>query len=77
MITCIDKNNKHFAYHYQKIMIMKELHKCFGDNHLVGKETIPSDNVFINTNIGIYFHMDATEFEGLLYTYCSEKSSII
>ena len=27
MMSCLDKNNKHFAYHYQKIMIVKELQK--------------------------------------------------
>ena len=60
-----------FYHHYQNIMIVKELQKCFGEIYS-GKKTIPTDVLFIMANIRIKFQMDAGEFEGLLYTILSE-----
>ena len=53
-------------------MIVKELQKCFGEIYLGGKKNITTDVLFIMENIRIDFHMDAAEFEGLLYTILSE-----
>ena len=36
IITCLDKNNKQFPNHNQKIMIVNELNICFGEIYLVG-----------------------------------------
>ena len=33
MIISLDKNNKTFPHHYQNIMIVEELYKCFGEIH--------------------------------------------
>ena len=73
MMSCLDKNNKHFAYRYQNIMIVKVLHKYFGEMYLRGKKIIRFDELFIITNIRIYCQMDVAEFEALLYTTLSEE----
>ena len=41
--------------------------------YLGDKEIISSDNSIIATSIGMDCHMDAAEFEGLLYTTLSEN----
>ena len=51
---------------------MKELQKSFGDIFLGGK-TISTDHLFILENLKINFHMDAIEFEVLLYNILYEK----
>ena len=38
IMTCLDKSNKTFAYHYQKITTIKELQHCFGEIYLGGKK---------------------------------------
>ena len=40
MMSCLDKNNKHFDYQYQNIIIVKELHNCFCEMYLGVKKTI-------------------------------------
>ena len=72
MMDSLDKNNKTFPHHYQNMMIVKELHNCFGEMYL-GKNTITTDGLFIITNIRIYCHMDVAKFEGLLYTILSKE----
>ena len=36
MMNSLDKNIKYFYHHYQKITIMKELQKIFGEMYLEG-----------------------------------------
>ena len=67
MMNWLDIKNKHFAYHDQNTMILKELQKTFGEMYLEVLKTISSDKLFIITNIRIVFKMDAAEFEDLLY----------
>ena len=67
-MNCIDIKNKQFLCHNQKITIVKELQKMFGEMYLCGKKTISSDELFNITNIRIDFQMDSAEFEGLIYT---------
>ena len=52
---------------------MKELQEKIGEIYLGGKETISTDIFFILANIRINCHMDASEFEGLLYNMLSEE----
>ena len=54
-------------------MIFRELQKCFGEIYLGGKKTISTDMFFILENIITNFQMDASEFEGMLYTMFSEE----
>ena len=55
-------------------MIVKELQISWGEIYLGGKKTIATDVCIIISNIGIYFQMDAAEFEGCLYTILSEET---
>ena len=64
---------QHFVHNFQKIMIMMELQKCFGEIYLGEKN--PTDHLFILENIMINCQMDASEFEGLLYIILSEEPS--
>ena len=73
MMSCLDKNNKHFDYQYQNIIIVKELHNCFCEMYLGVKKTIFYDESFIVTNIRTDCQMDAADFEGLSYTTFSEN----
>ena len=50
---------------------MKELQKCFGEIYLGEKNS--TDRFFILANIRIYFQMNASESEGLLYNMLSEE----
>ena len=68
----VSKKSQHFVHNFQKIMIMKELQKCFGEIYSGGKKTISTDHFFILENLRIHFQMDASEFEGLLYSMLSE-----
>ena len=53
-------------------MIMKELQKCFDEIYLGGGGN-STDMFFILANIMTDCRMDASEFEGLLYTMFSEE----
>ena len=63
----------HFDHNFQKIMIMKEFQKKIGEIYLGGGKIISTDMFFILENIRINCHMDASEFEGLLYNMLSEE----
>ena len=52
-------NGEQCVYHYQNILILKDIHKSFGAINFGGKKTIVTDNFFIVTNIRIYQQMDA------------------
>ena len=52
---------------------MKELQKCFGEIYS-GEKSISTDVFFILENPRINCHMDAGEFEGLLYNMLSEET---
>ena len=69
----LDKNYDQFASHYQNILTVKELQKGFSEMYLSGKKKIIYVDIFIVTNKRIYFQMDASEIEGLLYTTLSEN----
>ena len=59
MISSLDKNNKTIVHHYQTITIVKEIQNFFGEIYLGGDNIITTDALFIFSNIGIDFHMDA------------------
>ena len=71
MRNSLDKNDNQFASHYQKILILKESQKCFGEMYLCGKKTFLSNDLFIVSNIRIYCQMNAAGFEGLFYNTSS------
>ena len=52
-------------------MILRELQKCFDEIYLGGKKS--TDTFFILANITTNCQMDASEFEGMLYTMLSEE----
>ena len=52
-------------------MIMRELQKFYGEIYL-GEKINSTNMFFILENIMTNFQMDASEFEGLLYTMLSE-----
>ena len=54
-------------------MISRELQKCFGEICLGGKKTISTDMIFILENITTNCQIDASEFEGMIYTMLSEE----
>ena len=54
-------------------MIFRELQKQFGEIYLGGGKKISTDMFFILENITTNCHMDASEFEGMLYTMLSEE----
>ena len=54
-------------------MILGELQKSFGEIYLGEKKTICTDMFFILANITTDCQMDASGFEGLLYTMLSEE----
>ena len=54
-------------------MIFRELQKCFGEIHLGEKKNISTDMFFILANITTNCQMDASEFEGMIYTMLSEE----
>ena len=54
-------------------MIVRELQKSFGEIYLGGKKTRSTDLLFILENITTNCQMDASEFQGLLYTMLSEE----
>ena len=62
MLNGLGGGGKIFIHNYQKIMIMKDLQKCFGEIYLGGKKRISTDDFFILANIRINFQMDASEF---------------
>ena len=53
-------------------MILRELQKSFDEISLAGKRTISTDMFLILANITTNCQMDASEFEGMLYTMLSE-----
>ena len=53
-------------------MILRELQKFFSEIYLGGKK-ISTDMFFILANITTNFQMDASAFEGMLYTMLSEE----
>ena len=58
---------------FQKIMIFRELQKCFGEIYLGGKKTISTDMFFMVTNISTTCQMDDNEFEGMIFNMLSEE----
>ena len=59
MKSCLDKNNKKIASHYQNIMILKEVHILFLWDVFRGKKTISSHELFIvRKNIDKDFKID-------------------
>ena len=57
--------SQYFVHNFQKIMIFRELQKCFDEIYLGGKKTISTDMFFILENITTNCQMDASEFEGM------------
>ena len=43
-MSYLDKNNKHFEYHYQNIMIVKDLQKQIGGIYLGGDQSHQWEN---------------------------------
>ena len=58
---------QHFVQNYQKIMIMKDLQKRFGEIYLGGKRNSTND-FFILENIWINCQMDASDLQRVLQT---------
>ena len=54
-------------------MIFRELQKSFGEIYLDEKKTISTDMFFILENITTNCQMDASKFEGMIYTMLSEE----
>ena len=72
MMNGLKRESQHFAHNFQKIMIFRELQKCFGEIYLGGKKTISTDMFFIVANITTTCQMGASEFEGMIYNMKSE-----
>ena len=62
MLNGLKRESQDFVHKFQKIMILRELEKCFGEIYLGGKKS--TDMFFILENITTNFQMDASEFEG-------------
>ena len=73
MLNVLKTGSQHFVHNFQKIMIFRELQKKFGEIYLCRKRNISNDMFFILENITTNFQMDASEFEGMLYTMLSEE----
>ena len=71
MLNGLKKESQYFVHNFQKIVIMRELQKQFGEIYL-GVKKISTDMFFILENITTNCQMDASEFEGLLYTMLSK-----
>ena len=52
---------------------MKKLQKKIGGIYFGEKKTISTDDLFILENLRINCHMDAGEFDGLLFNMLSEE----
>ena len=72
MMNGLERKGPHFIHMFQKIMIFRELQKCFGEIYLGGKKTISTDMFFFVANITTTCQMDAIEFEGMIYNMLSE-----
>ena len=72
MLNGLKRESQDFAHNFQKIMILRELQKEFGEIYL-GEKTISTDMFFVLENIMTNCQMDASEFEGLLYTMLCEE----
>ena len=72
MLNGLKRESPDFAHNYQKIMIMRELQKRFGEIYLGGGGG-STDMFFILESITTNCQMDSNEFEGLLYTMLSEE----
>ena len=73
MLNGLKRESQDFVRNFQKIMILRELQKVFGEIYLGGKKTISTDMFFILANITTNCQMDASEFEGMLYTMLYEE----
>ena len=73
MLNDLVSGSQYFVHNFQKIMIFRELHKCFGTIYLGEKKTISTDMFFILAIITTNCQMDASEFEGMIYTMLSEE----
>ena len=73
MLNGLKIESQYFVHNFQNIMILRELQKQFGEIYLGEKKTISTDMFFILENITTNCQMDASEFEGLLYTMLSEE----
>ena len=72
MLNGLKRESQDFVHNLQKIMIMRELQKCFGVIYLGGEKEC-TDMFFILANITTNCQMDASEFEGLFYNMLSEE----
>ena len=71
MLNGLKRESQDFAHNIQKIMILRELQKIWGDIFRRGE--ISTDMFFILANITTNFKMYASEFEGMLFTMLSEE----
>ena len=74
MLNGLKRESQHLVHNFQNIMILRELQKNFGEIYLGGKKTISTDMFFILANITTNCQIDASEFEGMLYTMLSEET---
>ena len=72
MLNGMKTESQYFVHNFQKIMILRELQKCFGEIYL-GEKKICTDMLFILAKIKTNCQMDASEFEGLFYNMLSEE----
>ena len=72
MLNILKKEGQDFVHNFQKIMIMKEVQKTFGEMYLGGGEN-STDIFFIMANTTTNCQMDASEFKELLYNMLSEE----
>ena len=73
MLNGLKRESQHFVHNFQKIVILRELQIKFGEIYLGRKKTISTDTFFILKNITTNCQMDASEFEGMLYTMLFEE----
>ena len=72
MLNGLKKESQDFVHNFQKIMIVNELQRNFGEIYLGGGKN-STDMFFILANIMTNCQMYASDFKGLLYTMLSEE----
>ena len=73
MLNDLVSESQYFVHNFQKFNILRKLQKKLGDIYLGGKKTISTDILFILANITTNCQIDASEFEGMIYTMLSEE----
>ena len=73
MLNGLKTVSQYFVHNFQKIVIFRELQKVFGEIYLGGEKNISTDMFFILANIATNCQMDASGFEGMVYTILSEE----